>query len=107
MHFVPSSVYIAFLKDTFGLWLSKKWDEGDPVVESLLATLADYFEDLQKWISGVFFFSKIVRFCLERCQIEYHKRILARTSPILHSETTATLIESDFAVREATTDVTM
>lgn len=88
------------MKDTFGLWMSKKWDEGDPVVESLLATLADYFEDLQKWISGVFFFSKIVRFCLERCQMEYQKRIFARTHPILHSETAATLIESDFAVRE-------
>ncbi|KAL0586272.1 hypothetical protein ABG067_004121 [Albugo candida] len=94
---ITKKIFAEMENDTFGLWLSKKWDEGDPVVESLLATLADYFEDLQKWISGVFFFSKIVRFCLERCQTEYHKRILARMSPILHSETTATLIESDFA----------
>ena len=53
-------------QETSAHWFGKKWDEGDPVVENLLATMDDYFNDLKTWISGSFFFSKLVRQCLDK-----------------------------------------
>ena len=54
------------IQDTFKLWFSKKWDEGEAVIETLLATLEDYYVDIQRWVRGSFFFSKFVRQCLDR-----------------------------------------
>lgn len=80
------------------MWFSKKWDEGDPVVETLLATLDDYYSDLKHWISGSFFFSKIVRQCLDQCAKEYSKRLLVRTHCISNPQETATKVEKDMKV---------
>lgn len=85
-------------QDTSRLWFSKKWDEGEPVVENLLATLEDYYADLRSWISGSFFFSKVVRLCLDQCAKEYTKRLLLRTHCIPNAQVTAAVVESDFKV---------
>ncbi|TMW65744.1 hypothetical protein Poli38472_008386 [Pythium oligandrum] len=82
-------------QDTTRLWFSKKWDEGEPVVENLLATLEDYYTDLRKWISGSFFFSKLIRQCLDRCISEYIKRLLIRTHALSTPASTATIVEND------------
>uniref|UniRef100_K3WDK2 Uncharacterized protein n=1 Tax=Globisporangium ultimum (strain ATCC 200006 / CBS 805.95 / DAOM BR144) TaxID=431595 RepID=K3WDK2_GLOUD len=81
--------------DTARLWFSKKWDEGEPVVENLLATLEDYYVDLKSWISSSFFFSKMVRLCLDQCAKEYLKRIQLRTHCISSAQATAGIVEND------------
>lgn len=85
-------------QDTSRLWFSKKWDEGEPVVENLLATLEDYYADLRSWISGSFFFSKVVRLCLDQCAKEYTKRLLLRTHCISNAQAMVAVVESDFKV---------
>ncbi|KAF1332884.1 Exocyst complex component 3, partial [Globisporangium splendens] len=72
-----------------------KWDEGEPVVENLLATLGDYYADLKSWISGSFFFSKVVRLCLDQCAKEYVKRLQLRTHCISNAQATAGIVEND------------
>lgn len=86
------------MQDTSRLWFSKRWDDGEPVVENLLATLEDYYADLRSWISGTFFFSKVVRLCLDECAKEYAKRLLLRTHCISSAPATAALVEGDFQV---------
>lgn len=67
-------------------------------METLLATLDDYYSDLKKWISGSFFFSKIVRQCLDQCAKEYSKRLLVRTHCISNPQETASKVEKDMKV---------
>lgn len=68
------------------------------MVENLLATLEDYYADLRSWISGSFFFSKVVRLCLDQCAKEYTKRLLLRTHCISNAQATTAVVESDFKV---------
>lgn len=67
-------------------------------MENLLATLEDYAADLRSWVSGSFFFSKIVRLCLDQCAKEYSKRLLLRAHCIPSAQATATLVENDLKV---------
>ncbi|KAG7401404.1 Exocyst complex component 3 [Phytophthora boehmeriae] len=76
-------------------WFSKKWDEGTDVVGTLLATLDDYYPDLKKWIFGSFFFSKIVRQCLNQCVKEYGARLLSRTHSFANPAEAATIVDND------------
>jgi exocyst complex component 3 len=80
------------------LWFSKKWDEGAPVVETLLVTLDDYYPDLKKWIFGSFFFSKVVRQSLNQCVKEYCARLLQRTHSISAPANTAATVDNDLHV---------
>jgi exocyst complex component 3 len=86
------------LQDTARLWLTKKWDEGEPVVENLLATLEDYFVDLKQWISGSFFFSKVVRQCLNECAKEYVNRLVLRTHCFANPTNSSSTVENDYKV---------
>ncbi|KAJ0408612.1 hypothetical protein P43SY_008959 [Pythium insidiosum] len=81
--------------ETTRLWFSKKWDEGEPVVETLLATLDDYYSDLRRWISGSFFFSKVVRQSLDQCTAQYAKRLLIRTHCFASPLAAAAIVEGD------------
>ncbi|CEG37538.1 hypothetical protein PPTG_08805 [Plasmopara halstedii] len=92
---IVSKIFHEVEQDTFKLWWSKKWDEGAPVVESLLATLDDYYSDLKKWIFGSFFFSKVVRQCLNRCVKEYGAKFLQRTVPFSDLVKSANSVDKD------------
>ncbi|KAG2767510.1 hypothetical protein JG687_00003656 [Phytophthora cactorum] len=92
---IVSKIFHEVEQDTTKLWFSKKWDEGAPLVETLLATLDDYYPDLKKWIFGSFFFSKVVRQCLNRCVKEYCARLTQRTLPFSNPASTATTVDND------------
>ncbi|KAJ8542497.1 hypothetical protein ON010_g12316 [Phytophthora cinnamomi] len=72
---IVSKIFHDHEQDTTKLWFSKKWDEGAPVVETLLATLDDYYPDLKKWIFGSFFFSKVYSADLRRTGIRSEEDI--------------------------------
>ncbi|KAG6620802.1 Exocyst complex component 3 [Phytophthora cinnamomi] len=92
---IVSKIFHDHEQDTTKLWFSKKWDEGAPVVETLLATLDDYYPDLKKWIFGSFFFSKVVRHCLNQCVKEYCARLLQRTHSFSNPANTAATVDND------------
>ncbi|ETK92236.1 hypothetical protein, variant 1 [Phytophthora nicotianae] len=92
---IVSKIFHEVEQDTTKLWFSKKWDEGAPVVETLLATLDDYYPDLKKWIFGSFFFSKVVRQCLNRCVKEYCARLIQRTHSFSTPASTAATVDND------------
>lgn len=68
------------------------------MVETLLATLDDYYPDLKKWIFGSFFFSKVVRQCLNQCVKVYCARLLQRTHSFSNTANTAATVDSDLHV---------
>ncbi|KAG2530862.1 hypothetical protein JM18_001321 [Phytophthora kernoviae] len=92
---IVNKIFHEVEQDTTRKWLSKKWDEGTPVVETLLATLDDYYPDLKKWIFGSFFFSKVVRQCLNQCVKEYNARLLIRTHSFATPADAATIVDND------------
>eukprot|EP00644_Phytophthora_capsici_P001803 jgi/Phyca11/107792/e_gw1.14.503.1 len=92
---IVSKIFHEAEQKTTKLWFSKKWDEGDAVVETLLATLDDYYRDLKKWIFGAFFFSKVVRQSLNRCVKEYCASLLHRAHSFSNPATTATTVDND------------
>ncbi|GMF48524.1 unnamed protein product [Phytophthora fragariaefolia] len=96
-----STDIVAFATNACDLIVSKifheveQWDEGAPVVETLLATLDDYYPDLKKWIFGSFFFSKVVRHCLNQCVKEYCARLLQRTHSFSNPTNAAATVDND------------
>ncbi|KAI9992207.1 hypothetical protein PInf_017592 [Phytophthora infestans] len=97
---IVSKIFHEVEQDTTKVWFSKKWDEGAPVVETLLATLDDYYPDLKKWIFGSFFFSKVVRQCLNRCVKEYCARLIQRTQPFSNPVSTAATVDNDLHAKD-------
>ncbi|ETV93082.1 hypothetical protein, variant [Aphanomyces invadans] len=81
--------------DTTAHWFGKKWDDQEPVVENVLVTLDDFLRDLHAWISGSFFYAKVVRFALDRCVDEYTKRFVGRTAALPNAEVACRVIEQD------------
>lgn len=95
-HLIVDKILHDVEQETVKLWWSKKWDDGAPVVATLMATLDDYYVDLQQWIVGSFFFSKIVRQSLARCVQEYQAKLLQRTHRVVDGDHTATIVDQDF-----------
>ncbi|KAF0688367.1 Aste57867_20012 [Aphanomyces stellatus] len=92
---VVQKVFDEVEADTTAHWFGKKWEEQDPVVENLLATLEDFCKDFKSWISGSFFYAKIIRQALDKCQEEYTKRFFQRTSQFANVELAFRLIDND------------
>ncbi|KDO25399.1 hypothetical protein SPRG_09341 [Saprolegnia parasitica CBS 223.65] len=93
---VVSKIFADLEAETTAHWLGKKWDDDEPVVANLLATIEDYGTDIRQWISSSFFNARVLRLALDRCVDEYSKRFIARTAPFncdvaagrVHTDTT-------------------
>ncbi|KAH7463841.1 Exocyst complex component SEC6 [Phytophthora ramorum] len=92
---IVSKIFHEVEQETTRLWFSKKWDEGASVVEPLLATLDDYYPDLKKWIFGSFFFSKVVRQCLDQCAKVYCAKLHQRTHSFSSPANSAAAVDND------------
>ncbi|KAI9907928.1 hypothetical protein PsorP6_003240 [Peronosclerospora sorghi] len=96
---IVKKIFDEMEQETTKWWFSKKWDNQAPVIETLLATLEDYYTDLKLWIVGSFFFSKIVRQCLNQCVRVYCTRLLHRTHAFARPLETAAIVDKDRHVR--------
>lgn len=63
---IATAIFDQLEEPVISLWFSPAWEKKETVVENLLITFSDFFVDFQKWISGGFFFPKIVQFCLTK-----------------------------------------
>ncbi|EQC34420.1 hypothetical protein SDRG_08190 [Saprolegnia diclina VS20] len=91
---VVSKIFADLEAETTAHWLGKKWDDDEPVVANLLATIEDYGADIRQWISSSFFNARVLRLALDRCVEEYTKRFLARTAPF-NCDIAASRVQTD------------
>ncbi len=68
---IAAHILIELEMDIINILFTSKWTlEEELVIENLCLTFNDYFNDLRVWITSSFFFSKIVRECLEQYVVQ-------------------------------------
>lgn len=70
----------------------------DPVMRTVVDTVADYLRDLQRWLSGPYFFSKIVKTCADTILLAYVQHLAAQHDRVVDAAAAARRVEADAVI---------
>lgn len=58
---------------------SLAWEQDGTMIDTVIATLKDYFEDIINWVQADYFFPKILKICLDLILSNYVESLFANT----------------------------